>query len=113
MLKRVKESWSKLKHGEPGSRFLEHYKRQQKKDQGFRRVLRVAAGIVLIPVGVFFLAVPGPGLVIIGIGAVLISQEFRWAAVALDRLEIRARRLFDSARRLWRKLVSARRQAVR
>ena len=64
----------------------------------------VMAGVVLLPVGLFMLAVPGPGLVVIAIGAVLIAREFRWAANLLDRLEVRGRKVARWAKRRWRRL---------
>jgi len=44
---------------------------------------------------------------------VLIAREFRFAARFLDALEVRGRKAFDWARRRWRRLVKARREATR
>ena len=109
MFKQLKKSWADLKSGRPGSRFEDQYDKQRKeKKSSVGRVLRIIGGLILFPVGVFFLAVPGPGLVVIGIGAVLIAREFRFAARFLDAFELRARKTFDWARRRWRRLVKAR-----
>jgi hypothetical protein len=110
MLKRLKKYWSDLKRGEPGSRFEEQYEKSRgRKRSGVGRVLRVASGLVLIPAGLFFLAVPGPGLLIMLFGAVLIAREFEFAARALDAMELRGRQLAKWAQRRWQKLVRARR----
>jgi uncharacterized protein (TIGR02611 family) len=105
MFKGLKQEWAQLKRGEPGSRFQDQFDRNRKEAKSkFGRGLRVVAGVALLPVGLFMLAVPGPGLVVIAIGAVLIAREFRWAARLLDRLEVRGRKVARWAKRRWRRL---------
>ena len=114
MLKHFKAYWSELRRGQPGSRFQDQYeqnRREQKSPIG--RVLRIIGGVALIPIGVFFLAVPGPGLLIVLMGAVLIAREFGFAARLLDALELRARNAWQWAQRRWRRLVKARRAVTR
>jgi hypothetical protein len=114
MFTRLKKYWSSLKHGNPGSRFQEQYEKEHRKKKGaFGRVLRIAAATILIPVGLFFLAVPGPGLLIIGLGAVLIAREFQFAAIVLDWLEVRGRQAYTWPRQRWQRLVRARRTVTR
>lgn len=114
MLKRLKTSWADLKSGEPGSRFEEQYDENRKEQKSpIGRALRIIVGAILIPAGMFFLAVPGPGLLIIGLGAVMIAREFRFAAMVLDRFEVWARRVYKRLNKLWRRLVTARRQVTR
>jgi hypothetical protein len=114
MLKRMKQYWTELKHGRPGSRFQGQYERNRREQKsGFGRVLRILAGAALIPVGVFFLAVPGPGLPVIALGAILIARELRLAARLLDWLELRLRPAWKWAQQRWKRLVKARRTATR
>ena len=114
MLTRLKKYWQSVENGRPGSRFQEQYEKERKKHKSpAGRVLRIAAGALLIPVGLFFLAVPGPGLVIIALGAVLIAREFRFAAIILDWIEVRGRQVFKWARERWQRLVRARRSVTR
>lgn len=114
MFTQLKKYWTSLKDGEPGSRFQEQYEKQhRKRKRPVGRVLRIAAGVILMPLGLFFLAVPGPGLLIIGLGAVLIAREFRFAAVALDRIEVRARKVYKWGKQRWQRLVRARRAVTR
>jgi hypothetical protein len=113
MFERLEDFWSELKRGRPGSRFQEQYEERREEGRGIGRLLRIIAGFILIPVGIFFLAVPGPGLVVIAIGAVMIAREFRFAAQVLDAFEVRARNLFDWAQRRWHRLVKARRATGR
>jgi hypothetical protein len=104
MLQRIKRSWRSLKRGHPGSRFEEQYERQrQSGSNGAGRVLRVVAGAVLLPAGLFFLPAPGPGMLILAVGAALIAREFRFAAQALDRMEVAGRRVVTRAQRAWRR----------
>ena len=114
MFKRLKESWADLKRGRPGSRFEDQYDEQRKeKKSPVGKALRIIVGLILLPVGVFFLAVPCPVLLVIAVGAVLIAREFRFAARFLDALEVRTRKTFGWARRRWQKLVKARRAVTR
>ena len=114
MLKRLKKYWESLKHGEPGSRFEDQYKKEHKKQKSpVGRGLRIAAGAILMPIGLFFLAVPGPGLLIILLGAVLVARELRFAAIILDWIEVRSRQFYKWARQRWQRLVRARRAVTR
>lgn len=88
------KSWDRFVHTTPGRRFYERYqRRQQARGSVWKRCAFVAAGILLCLAGVFFLAVPGPGLLILAFGLALIAQESAWLARMLDRAEIRLRKL--------------------
>ena len=79
-------------HATPGRRFQERYRRKSRTERG--RVARWAAifaGIGLTVVGLFFLAVPGPGIPILALGLALIAQESAAMARLLDRAEVRLR----------------------
>jgi len=80
-------------HATPGRRFQDRYERRSQTERGrLSRCAAVAAGIVLTLVGLFFLAVPGPGIPILAVGLALIAQESAVAARLLDRTEVRVRR---------------------
>lgn len=114
MFKRLRRSWSSLKRGRPGSRFQQQYDRQRKEQKsGIGRALRIIAGVVTLPVGLFFLPAPGPGFIIVALGAVLLARESRIAARTLDHVEVRGRTVATWARRRWRQLNDARRTASR
>jgi hypothetical protein len=55
--------------------------------------------VLLSLVGVFFLAVPGPGIPILAVGLALIAQESAALARWLDRAELRLRRWWKKLRR--------------
>ena len=108
-----KREWAQLKRGRPGSRFVEQYdkaRKQRKSPAG--RVARIIVGLLLFPIGVVFLAIPGPGLLVIALGAVLIAREFRFAARFLDVFEVRGRKVWTWTKRQWKRLVQARRKVV-
>ncbi|HET9351832.1 MAG TPA: PGPGW domain-containing protein, partial [Burkholderiales bacterium] len=66
---------------------------------GWKRCALVCAGIALALVGVFFMAVPGPGIPILVIGLALVAQESAAMARLLDRTELRLRRLWKRVRK--------------
>ena len=93
MLKQLKQSWRRFKAGLPGRRFQQQFRlRQEFRSGAARKALFIASGILLAAAGVFLLFVPGPGIIILLIGAVLIAQQSSWAARAFDRIEIRLRK---------------------
>ena len=81
----------------PGRRFQERYRKKQG-DSAWKRCAVVCAGIVLTLVGVFFLAVPGPGLPILLVGLALLAQTSATLARLLDRTELRLRRAWKKFR---------------
>jgi Putative transmembrane protein (PGPGW) len=88
-----------IAHSLPGRRFQERYRRKQReKGSAWKRCGFVLAGIVLTLVGVFFLAVPGPGIPILAVGLALVAQESVVTARLLDRAELRLRRWWKRLR---------------
>ena len=86
-------TWEQFAHSSPGHRFQERHRRKARSGRGrLARCGSICAGIALTLVGVFFLAVPGPGIPILAIGLALIAQESAATARFLDRTELRARR---------------------
>lgn len=103
MLEKFKQSWRGLHLSKPGQRFLGRYEQQRKSAPGlWRRILFVGAGLLLVLVGIFFLPAPGPGLVIIFLGASLLARESLWIARALDETELALRHAHAWHRRWWR-----------
>ena len=97
MLKHLKQSWQRFKAGLPGRRFQQQFRlRQRLRSGAARKALFMAAGILTAAVGIFLLFVPGPGFIILLVGAVLIAQQSSLAARAFDRIEIRLRRFIKA-----------------
>jgi hypothetical protein len=61
----------------------------------------MAAGALIFAVGVFLLAFPGPGTIVMFIGGGLIAEESLLVARLLDWLEVRLRNLCARIVRAW------------
>jgi hypothetical protein len=86
--------FDEFRKSSPGRRFQDHYRRKQASRGGaVWRCAVMAGGVVLFLIGLFFLAVPGPGIPIVLAGAALLAQQSRATAELLDRAEVRLRRL--------------------
>jgi Putative transmembrane protein (PGPGW) len=84
----------------PGRRFRNLYELKRASPGGrLYRCAAIAAGVLLFLVGVCFLALPGPGIPILLLGAGLVAQQSRGTAQILDRTELRLRRFFRSRAR--------------
>jgi uncharacterized protein (TIGR02611 family) len=64
-----------------------------------RQILVLLAGIPVIIVGIFMLVLPGPGIVVIILGLVILSMEFEWAKRYLDKAKEAQRKTLEKARR--------------
>ena len=64
--------------------------------------MSVVVGLALVVGGAILLVIPGPGLLVIAFGGALIAQEFRWAAVALDKAEVFLRKAAHLGVRFWK-----------
>lgn len=105
MLAKLKEHWRELKSSRPGHRFQDRYRRRKKEHQGgfhWGRWLNILGGVLLLLVGLFMLAAPGPGLLVEIVGLSLLGSEFLTLARFLDWAEIRLRKILSWARRWWK-----------
>ena len=100
MRPQARRSWEALRRDPPGERFQRHYRRRHEQERGRLIRLRVVGlASVLIGVGVVLLFVPGPGTVLIGLGAALVAEESLAVARALDWTELKLRRLIGREQR--------------
>ena len=91
--------WNRFAHAAPGRRFQARYRHmQERKGSAWKRCAFVIGGVLLVLVGLFFCALPGPGIPILAAGLALIAQESKVLARALDKAEIRLRRIWASYR---------------
>jgi len=87
-------SWRDFWHDAPGRRFTRRHERLNGAQRhAAARVLRALLGVLLVLVGVVFMALPGPGIVPALAGLSLLAGESRRIAQALDRLELKLRAL--------------------
>ncbi len=57
---------------------------------GTKRMLVVIAGFVVLGAGLTMLVLPGPGIVVVAAGLVILGTELEWAGRLLDRIRDRA-----------------------
>ena len=104
MLEALKNGWRQFRSDPPGERFKAAFRRRQRSPRGpAHKLVAIGGGSMLVAAGVFFLPAPGPGSVILVIGAVLIAQESCAAARFFDGAEVRARKLAERLLSRWRR----------
>ena len=70
-----------------GTRFRRQHRRRQARPHLARTVFAIVGGVLLILLGIVMLVTPGPGLLVMVIGAALIAGESLLVASALDRVD--------------------------
>jgi uncharacterized protein (TIGR02611 family) len=95
MLESLKRRWAELRNGRPGRRFQERFERMRARSKhgALRKAAAMAAGVAIVLAGIVFLPMPGPGIAIIAVGAVLLAERSHATAKALDWLELKLRRV--------------------
>lgn len=66
-----------------------------------RKLAVLAGGIFLLVAGTAMLILPGPGILTIGAGLVLLAREFPWARRLVDAVRQRLPRSGDGDWRWW------------
>ena len=89
----IAERWRCFRESSPGRRFQERYERTVN-HVGWRRWAVICCGAILCAVGVVMLVAPGPGVLLLAVGAFMLAEQSPTCARALDRLELRLRRLW-------------------
>jgi hypothetical protein len=108
MFENLKQSWQRFRRSKPGYRFQQrYYEKQQSRRSTVQKILVIAVGVLIFAAGIFFLAAPGPGMIVLLIGASLIAEQSLVAARALDGAELRLRSLYAKSLRLWRRASPA------
>jgi uncharacterized protein (TIGR02611 family) len=63
------------------------------------RIAVAVAGFLVLAAGVAMLVLPGPGLIVCGVGLGLLALEFRWAERLLLRVADKSAAVLDRLRR--------------
>ena len=106
MIENAKRHWQQFKESKPGYRFQDRYYRHRQSGRGrfgFRRILNIVVGSVLVIVSAFFGWAPGPGLLTFFLGLGLIAGELLFIARFLDWAEIRMRKLAHPVIDVWKR----------
>ncbi|MGN6731368.1 MAG: hypothetical protein ACTHMB_05260 [Candidatus Binatia bacterium] len=108
MFKTIKRSWQRFKADPPGQRFQQQFKRRHEVARTpLQKAFVVGGGALLTGVGIFLFFLPGPGVLFVLLGAVLIAQQSLTVARGLDGTEIRLRKLFAQSVAAWRRFSAA------
>jgi hypothetical protein len=103
LITRFKISWRELRRGDPGRRFRERYERRHKRSHpNGRKWSAIIFGALIVLAGIVLLPLPGPGMLVIAAGALLMAEESLAIARALDAIEVRARNLLGRRTR-WQR----------
>ena len=94
MLEVMRGKWRGFARAKPGRRFQNRYDRLHSESGLGHKLLVIGAGVILILAGVVLLVVPGPGIIVAAIGGMMLAEESKTAARALDWLETRLRAIF-------------------
>jgi len=91
----LRTRWRELRKGEPGRRFRARYERRhaRRRHAGGRKWSVIVAGALIALAGIVLLPLPGPGMLVIAFGALLMAEESLTVAKMLDALELRGRGL--------------------
>ena len=97
MIDGLKTRWRELRHGEAGRRCRARYERRHAKRRhaGGSKWAVLVAGALIALAGIVLLPLPGPGLLVIAFGALLVAEESLSVAKLLDALESRGRALIE------------------
>ena len=107
---RFLKQWKTFRDDKPGERFLNLYERRRESRGGafsWGRLAIVGGGIALILAGLFFLAAPGPGTLVLIAGLGLVASESKILAKGLDWAEVKVRPYAERALKIWHSLQPA------
>lgn len=100
MFEGMKTEWRILRDNPPGRRFQERYcwRKYESPSPAWTRLIKIAIGIILIPIGMALWFLPGPGWLTIIAGMALLAGESRWTSRLMDRTELALRRFLRRLR---------------
>ncbi|WP_428312056.1 PGPGW domain-containing protein [Hydrocarboniphaga sp.] len=89
MLDTLKQQWEQFKAQQPGTRFqAQHRRGHQGAKSPMARVVRAVLAVVITLVGLVMMPAPGPGMLVVAFGLVLLARESLMVARLLDRAEL-------------------------
>ena len=88
MFRKIIEHWDQFRHYPAGERFERYYQSRHGAKRGaIKKISLMVLGSLCMIMGVIFLVIPGPGLLLMALGATLIARESLYISRVFDRLE--------------------------
>lgn len=94
----LRRHWRSFRAAPPGERFQRRYRRQAGRRGLLGKIGMVVGGFALALAGIAMLVLPGPGLLAILLGALLVAGESLLAARLLDRVDLAVSRRVGRSR---------------
>jgi hypothetical protein len=113
--KAVRQTMAQMRRSRPGHRFQDYHdkaKRSDNKPNPLRRLIRIAAALVMTAIGIFLVVVPGPAIPFFFVAGALLATESRIVAKAMDWIELRLRAAYGWGHKYWRRLPMSARIAL-
>jgi uncharacterized protein (TIGR02611 family) len=108
MFGRLMQQWRDLTTAKPGRRFQNrYYARKKRRSNPLVKLVYLVLGAVLTIAGIVLLPAPGPGFLVIFVGAAMLAEESLLIAHACDWAEVKARAVLKRARRAWKRVSSS------
>jgi hypothetical protein len=105
MFKVITEHWGQFRHYPVGERFQRYYRSRHESNRSTtKKILIIGAGSLIMATGIIFLAIPGPGLLVMLGGAALIARESLFVSRLFDRLEPHLWKLARWCKKTWQHL---------
>jgi hypothetical protein len=103
MVSKAKRTLKDLEKGRPGTRFEHVYEKRQQSAHGkWKNGAFVGAGLATLAAGIATYPIPViPSEIVIVVGLALLSQGSRHGAMFMDGAELRLRRWFAPALKVW------------
>lgn len=109
MLEKLKHHWQKFAAHEPGSRFQAQRREGRRGSRSpVARGLRAVLATAITLIGLVMMPAPGPGMLVVAFGLVMLARESMMAARLLDKAELRLRPPALRVLSWWRERRAAR-----
>jgi hypothetical protein len=104
VLTNLSRTWQAFKRAKPGERFRNAQRnRRRTRKSKWSSVVSIIVGIVVIAIGLVATLTPGPGGLVVVLGAALISRESAVVAKAMDKVEVALRVAGRWCQRFWKR----------
>ena len=92
MFGKLERQWQDLMRAKPGERFRNrYYGRKKERPSPLVKCVYVVLGILLVLAGIVLLPAPGPGMLVVLVGAAMLARESLVVARACDSAELKLR----------------------